>query len=121
MDQQRIIEIVDRAGVPYDADLTFQKQYYAVRFFYNATGRSLNLGYRLTKPVFVADFVFKVRDSRDENRADLTSFLRLFGGGVGNRSTSFARLEPPYSDEQWLIDVIRAYWAMGKPLTQQKV
>ena len=116
MDQQHIISIMQRSGVPYDPKPTIQKSLSLVRFFHRATDRSLNLGYRSTQGVFVADFVFKFRETLDQNQADLASFLRLFGGEVGKRPTPFARLQPPLSQEEWLIDVIRAYWAMGNPL-----
>jgi hypothetical protein len=116
MDQQHIISIVQRAGVPYDGEPTLQNEFHLVRFFHHATNRSLNLGYRSTKNIFVADFVFKGREKIEQNQADLAAFLRLFGGEVGNRPTPFARLEPAFSQEAWLIDVIRAYWAMGTPL-----
>jgi hypothetical protein len=118
MDQQYIISIVDRAGVPYDPNPTLQNEYHFVRFFHRATARSLNLGYWATKDVFVADFVFKSKETLPENQADLASFLRLFGGEIGGRPTPFARLQPTFSQEAWLIDVIRAYWAMGKPFRQ---
>lgn len=116
MDRQYLMTVVPRAGVPYDSEPRIQSGLHQVRFFHQATDRSLNLGYRSTKDVFVADFVFKSRDTLAQNQADLTAFLRLFGGQVGKRQTPFARLEPAFAQEAWLIDVIRAYWAMGVPL-----
>lgn len=116
MDQQYIISIVQRAGVSYESEPTFQESLHFVRFVHRATRRSLNLGYRSSKDVFVADFVFMGRETFAEDQADLGGFLRLFGGEVGNRRTPFARLEPTFLQEAWLIDVIRAYWAMGTPL-----
>lgn len=118
MDQNYIISIVERSGVPFEPEPTIQKEFHFVRFFHQATDRSLNLGYRSTKAVFVADFVFKAKDSLDENRGDLDCFLRMFGGDIGQRPTPFARLEPDFSQEAWLTDVIRAYWAMGTPLAR---
>jgi hypothetical protein len=118
MDQNYIIGIVNRAGVPFEPEPTIQKEFHFVRFFHRLTDRSLNLGYRSTKTVFVADFVFKARTSYDENREDLNCFLRMFGGETGQRPTPFARLEPAFLQEAWLIDVIRAYWAMGTPLAR---
>lgn len=118
MDQQYIISIVQRAGVSYESDPTVQESLHFVRFVHGATARSLNLGYRSSKDVFVADFVFMARDASAENQVDLGCFLRLFGGKVGKRPTLFARLEPSFSQEAWLIDVIRAYWAMGTPLLE---
>jgi hypothetical protein len=115
MDQERIISIVGRAGVPYDEPVTRQVEYHFVRFFYHATDRSLNLGYSSPNGPFVADFVFKGK-TRDENEANLKAFLRLFGGAVGNRETPFARLQPAFSAEAWLIRTIQGYWAMGQPL-----
>lgn len=116
MDQQHIISMIQQAGVPYELEPTIQEDLHFVRFFHQATDRSLNLGYRLRRDVFVADFVFKAKETSARNQADLDSFLRLFGGAVGNRPTSYARLEPTFLQEAWLIDVIRAYWAMGTPM-----
>jgi hypothetical protein len=115
MDQERIISIVDRSGVPYDRPVTRQAGFHQVRFFYHSTGRSLNLGYRSPAGPFVADFVFKGK-SWEESGADLDAFLRLFGGIRGNRETPFARLEPAFAEEKWLVRVIQGYWAMGHPL-----
>ena len=114
MDQDRIIAIVDRAGVPYDKPVTPQVEYHFVRFFHQATNRSLNLGFRSPDGPFIADFVFKGK-THEKNEADLDAFLRLFGGAKGKRETPFARLQPIFSKEIWLIRVIQAYWAMGQP------
>lgn len=115
MDQESIISIVDRSGVPYDKPVTRQSEYQFVRFFYLPTARSLNFGFRSPGGPFVTDFVFKGK-SRDMNIADLEAFIHLFGGVAGNRATPFARLEPDFADTEWLIGVIQGYWAMGKPL-----
>lgn len=114
MNQDQIISIVDRAGVPYDKPVTLQHAYHFVRFFHYASKRSLNLGFRSPDGPFIADFVFKSK-THDENEAELDAFLRLFGGVKGNRETPFARLEPSFSNEAWLIRVIQGYWAMGTP------
>lgn len=114
MDQDQIISIVDRAGVPYNKPATCQAEYHFVRFFHHATNRSLNLGYHSPEGPFIADFVFKGK-TREENEADLDAFLRLFGGAVGNRETPFARIRPGFSNEEWMIRVIQGYWAMGQP------
>lgn len=117
MDQQYLITVLERAGVVFNPDPTIQKgPPHYVRFFHRETDRSLNLGYRLRRAVFVADFVFKAKASLAENRADLDCFRQMFGGSVGGRSTPYARLEPTFEQEAWLIDVIRAYWAIGTPL-----
>jgi hypothetical protein len=113
MDQEQIISIVKRAGVPFDPEVTRQAEFHFVRFFHHATQRSLNLGYYSPDGPFVADFVFK-NSTREQNQADLKAFMRLFGGEVGKRETPFARLKPSFSDEVWLIRVIQAYWAMGE-------
>lgn len=114
MNQDQIISIVERAGVPYDKPVTQQVEYHFVRFFHHATNRSLNLGYRSPEGPFIADFVFKGK-THEENEKDLNAFLRLFGGAKGNRETPFARLQPDFSKDTWLIRVIQAYWAMGQP------
>jgi hypothetical protein len=114
MNQDQLISIVDRTGVPYDKPVTLQDEYHFVRFLYRATNRSLNLGYRAPDGPFIADFVFKGK-TRVENEAHLNAFTRLFGGTIGNRETSFARLQPAFSKEAWLIQVIQGYWAMGQP------
>ena len=51
MDQNYIISIVERSGVPFAPEPTIQKEFHFVRFFHQATDRSLNLGYRSTKAV----------------------------------------------------------------------
>jgi hypothetical protein len=112
MDQDHIVSIVKRAGVPFDPEVTRQAEFHFVRFFHHATQRSLNLGYHSPSNRFVADFVFK-RDTLQQNQADLKAFIHLFGGEVGKRRTPFARLKPSFSDEVWLIRVIQAYWAIG--------
>jgi len=113
--QDSIVAIVDQAGVPYDGKPTRQNSYGFVRFIHHATDRSLNLGFQEREGRFVADFVFK-RKVPNEGEAKLDAFLRLFGGEVGRRETPFARLKPRFDEEAWLIDVIRAYWAMGRPM-----
>lgn len=85
MDRQYLMTVVQRAGVPYDPEPRIQSGLHLVRFFHRATSRSLNLGYRSTKDVFVADFVFKSKETLAQNQADLTAFLRLFGGEAGRR------------------------------------
>lgn len=85
MEQAYVIAIVDRSGVPFEPEPTMQKEFHFVRFFHLATQRSMNLGYRSTKPFFVGDFVFKAKASFHENLADLECFLRLFGGDIGKR------------------------------------
>jgi hypothetical protein len=115
MDQDQIISIVNRAGVPYDKPVTCQAApRYFVRFFHDATKRSLNLGYSSHQGTFIADFVFKGK-TRTENEADCEAFLRLFGGATGNRDTRFASIQPGFSNEAWLIRVIQGYWAIGQP------
>lgn len=98
MTPEEVIAVVKAANVPYELG-TKQDQYNQVRFFYNQTNRSFNLGYRGPQGPFVADFVFK-GESKDVNDWKCEAFLRLFGGERGNRSTAFVRLEPSFSETE---------------------
>lgn len=113
MTSEELIAIFKAANVPHEIG-THQDQYNQVRFFHNTTSRSLNLGYRGRQGPFVADFVFK-GESTEVNEAKCQAFLRLFGGERGRRSTAFARLEPRFSETDWLVRVIQGYWAIGQP------
>ena len=113
MTSDELIAIVDAAGVQYVLG-TQQDQYNQVRFFFDQTNRSFNLGYRSQQGPFVADFVFK-GESKEVNDAKCEAFLRLFGGERGNRSTAFARLQPHFSETEWLVRVIQGYWAISQP------
>jgi hypothetical protein len=119
MDQDNIVSLVNRAGVLYEGEPKRQVQFHQVRFVHSATHRSLNLGYQLREGCYVADFVFMRRSGQDGN-ANLDAFLRLFGGSVGDKATPFARLKPAFAQEAWLVDVIRAYWAMGNPMPRRQ-
>ena len=113
MTDDELVAIVRSANVPFDLG-THQDQYNQIRFFYEDSSRSLNLGYRSPDSTFVADFVFKGH-SKETNEAKCAAFLCLFGGTRGKRSTAFARLEPKFADADWLVRVIQGYWAMGHP------
>jgi hypothetical protein len=111
MDQDRLIAIVQRAGIRYQKPVTLQTSYSFVRFTLGAARRSLNLGFNATDGHFVADFVFKGK-SKEENQADMNTFMAIFGGTVGERPTAFARLLPSLAEEAKLIEAIKAYWVM---------
>ena len=112
MNQVEVIALVNSTGVAHKVG-TLQQQHNQVRFFHATTDRSLNLGFHPNDAEFVADFVFKGK-STESNLSDCEAFIRLFGGTRPNRPTAFARLQPKYTEEAWLVQVIQGYWAMGR-------
>lgn len=108
MDQDQIVEIVNRSGIQYKPGKR-QEQWNQVRFFGIDTNHSLNLGYQGGD--FVADFVFK-GDDRNANTECCKLFIEKFQGELHKDKTVFARISLPYFREAQLIQIIQEYWAM---------